>query len=74
MATIATALQEARTYAANDLERSMHGEYVKSFKSGSMNAHVESQRHWIHDKGPAVECNIGFIEVIFDPKIVLIPH
>lgn len=74
MATIAAALQEAKTYAANNLEQSMQGEYVKSFKSGSMNAHVESQRHWIHDKGPAVECNIGFIEVIFNPRTVMVPH
>lgn len=67
MATIAAALKEAENNSANDRERSMHAEYVKSFKSGSMNAHVESQRHWIHDKGPQVECNIGFIETYRDP-------
>lgn len=67
METIAAALKEAEKTAANERERAMQAEYVKSFSSGSMNAHVESQRHWIHDKGPMVECNIGFIETYRDP-------
>ena len=67
MAAIAAALQGAEAHCANKLERSMHKEYIKSFQTGSMNAHVESQRHWIHDKGPDVECNIGFIETYRDP-------
>jgi len=67
MATIADAIKNAKAHASNDLERSMHAEYEKSFRAGSMNAHVESQRHWIHDKGPQVECNIGFIETYRDP-------
>jgi len=67
MNNIAGALEQAQKHSSNDLQRSMHGEYVKSFKHGSMNAHVESQRHWIHDKGPEVECNIGFIETYRDP-------
>lgn len=67
MATISVALQEAENHSLNELERKMQAQYVKSFKFGSMNAHVESQRHWIHDKGPAVECNIGFIETYRDP-------
>lgn len=45
----------------------MHGEYVTAFTDGSMLAHVESQRHWIQDKGPMVETNIGFIETYRDP-------
>lgn len=67
MTTISEALTEAKKFAANKAESAMHGEYIKSFSTGSMNAHVESQRHWIHDLGPMVECNIGFIETYRDP-------
>ncbi|KAL1306715.1 hypothetical protein AAFC00_005382 [Neodothiora populina] len=67
MSTIVTALKEAKENSANDHQRSMHEEYVKSFESGSMAAHVQSQRHWIKDKGPMVESNIGFIETYRDP-------
>lgn len=29
----------------------MHADYYKAFHDGSMASHVESQRHWIQDKG-----------------------
>lgn len=67
MATIAAALEEAKKFAANDDETQMQAEYVKSFRYGSMEAHKQSQRHWVKDKGPSVECNIGFIETYRDP-------
>ncbi|KAJ9630795.1 hypothetical protein H2203_001320 [Taxawa tesnikishii (nom. ined.)] len=67
MDKIAIALKEAEKYAANDNEKAMQSEYVKSFNSGSMEAHKDSQRFWIRDQGPAVECNIGFIETYRDP-------
>jgi dipeptidyl-peptidase-3 len=67
MANIASNLAEAKKYAANSEEDAMQGEYVKSFHDGSMEAHKDSQRHWIKDKGPMVECNIGFIETYRDP-------
>ncbi|TKA82156.1 hypothetical protein B0A55_02044 [Friedmanniomyces simplex] len=67
MGKIAINIAEAKKYALNDEESKMHGEYHKSFHDGSMLSHVESQRHWIRDKGPMVECNIGFIETYRDP-------
>ena len=68
MAKIARNLAEAKKYALNDEEAAMQGDYVKAFHDGSMNAHKDSQRHWIRDKGPMVESNIGFIETYRDPS------
>ncbi|EME49997.1 hypothetical protein DOTSEDRAFT_68754 [Dothistroma septosporum NZE10] len=67
MGKIASNLMEAKKFALNDEEDKMQGEYVKAFHDGSMFAHLDSQRHWIRDKGPMVECNIGFIETYRDP-------
>ena len=67
MGKIARNLMEAKKFALNDEEDKMQGEYVKAFHDGSMFAHLDSQRHWIKDKGPMVECNIGFIETYRDP-------
>ncbi|KXT06498.1 hypothetical protein AC578_6077 [Pseudocercospora eumusae] len=67
MGKIARNLAEAKKYALNKEEDLMQGEYVASFHDGSMFAHLDSQRHWIKDKGPMVECNIGFIETYRDP-------
>lgn len=68
MSKIARNLAEARKYALNDAEDAMQADYVKAFHDGSMNAHKDSQRHWIKDKGPMVESNIGFIETYRDPS------
>ena len=64
MGTIAEALQNAKKYASNRTEASMMEEYVKSFRTGSLEAYKESQRYWIKDKGPEVETDIGFVEVL----------
>lgn len=56
MGKIARNLEEAKKHALNQVEDAMHAEYVKSFTDGSMEAHVHSQRAWIRDKGPMVEC------------------
>ena len=68
MGKIARNLTEARKHALNSDEDAMQAEYVKAFHDGSMQAHKDSQRHWIRDKGPMVECNIGFIETYRDPS------
>jgi dipeptidyl-peptidase-3 len=68
MAKIARNLAEAKKYALNNEEEAMQADYVKAFHDGSMQAHKNSQRHWIKDKGPMVESNIGFIETYRDPS------
>jgi dipeptidyl-peptidase-3 len=67
MNQIASSLSLAKDYSANDDQRNMLQEYVRSFTTGSMSSHVKSQRHWIKDKSPSVESNIGFIETYRDP-------
>ncbi|KAJ8324403.1 hypothetical protein QVD99_002433 [Batrachochytrium dendrobatidis] len=67
MKACADAMAGALQYAANDNQKKMIEAYVDSFRSGSMDAHCESQKHWIRDVGPIVECNIGFIETYRDP-------
>jgi dipeptidyl-peptidase-3 len=67
MKTIADAMSNAKKYVANETQKSMMTEYVKSFATGSLEAFKESQRHWVQDKGPMVESDIGFIETYRDP-------
>lgn len=69
MGKIADALEMAKKYAANKTEEDMHREYVKSFRTGSLEAYKESQRCWIKDKGPMVETDIGFVEVCYQVAI-----
>ena len=68
LAKIVEAIDRARAHADNDTQARMHAEYARSFRSGSAEAFKRSQRHWIHDKGPMVESNIGFIESYRDPQ------
>ncbi|KAJ9142157.1 putative dipeptidylpeptidase III [Pleurostoma richardsiae] len=67
MAAITENIEKAAENADNDTEEKMHLAYAKSFETGSLLAFKDSQRFWIRDKGPMVECNIGFIETYRDP-------
>jgi dipeptidyl-peptidase-3 len=42
-------------YVANDYEKQMLTEYVKSFTTGSIPAHKDGSRQWIKNIGPIVE-------------------
>lgn len=67
MAAIAANIRKAAENAENENQQKMHLAYAKSFEEGSLLAFKDSQRHWIRDQGPMVECNIGFIETYRDP-------
>ncbi|CDK27663.1 unnamed protein product [Kuraishia capsulata CBS 1993] len=66
-AKIAEHLTLAKKFVANETQLKMLECYIQSFTTGSMNAHKESQKLWVKDKGPVVESNIGFIETYRDP-------
>lgn len=67
-AEITKHFKEAHKYAANETQLKMLEAYAESFETGSMNAHKQSQIHWVKDLGPQVESNIGFIETYRDPS------
>ena len=68
MGRVVAALKDAGPHADNPSQASMLARYVDSFTLGSIDAHKEGSRHWIQDKGPAVESYIGFIESYRDPS------
>ena len=70
LAKVALHMKKAGLNAANETQKKMMDEYGKHFGSGSMNAHLESQKLWVTDIGPMVETNIGFIESYRDPANV----
>ena len=67
LCSIANEMTSASAFAANDDQSSMLSAYAASFLTGSTDDFRASQRHWIRDKCPVVECNIGFIESYRDP-------
>ncbi|KAI7882816.1 dipeptidyl peptidase III [Mucor mucedo] len=68
MKKVAQAIQQAIPYAANQTQTDMLKAYHTSFQSGSIEAHMDSQRFWLKDLSPQVETNIGFIETYRDPQ------
>ncbi|KAI8139800.1 peptidase family M49-domain-containing protein [Fennellomyces sp. T-0311] len=68
MRKVAENIRQAAAYTANEHQTDMCEAYFESFVTGSVEAHMESQRHWLKDIGPNVETNIGFIETYRDPQ------
>lgn len=60
-------LIKALPFAANINQRNMLKAYIDHFETGDMETHKDSQRHWVRDKVPNVETNMGFIETYLDP-------
>ncbi|KAG0129472.1 peptidase family M49-domain-containing protein [Tuber indicum] len=64
---ISTECRPTAEHSANELQRKMWDEYASSFDIGSIQAHKESQKYWVQDKGPRVEANIDFVGTYRDP-------
>ncbi|KAF5100234.1 hypothetical protein D0Z00_001336 [Geotrichum galactomycetum] len=67
MALVVRELEAAAANVANDTQARMLAAYIDAFRTGSMEAHKQSQREWVHDAQPLVETNVGFIETYRDP-------
>ncbi|KAI6351049.1 hypothetical protein MCOR25_010192 [Pyricularia grisea] len=60
-------LSLASKYAANDAQREFLALYIKSFRTGDLEAYRQSQRIWVRDCAPRVENIMGFVEPYRDP-------
>ncbi|KAG0168946.1 hypothetical protein DFQ28_011381 [Apophysomyces sp. BC1034] len=68
MAKIAENIKHALAYSGNENQKQMLEAYHNSFVTGSVEAHMDSQRYWLKDINPSVETNIGFVETYRDPQ------
>jgi len=59
--------EKAKSVVANETQLKMIESYIESFKTGSINAHKESQKYWVKDISPVIETNVGFIETYREP-------
>lgn len=65
---VAQAIHDAISYTANETQKNMLESYHTTFRNGSIQAYVDSQRYWLQDLNPRVETNIGFVETYRDPQ------
>lgn len=65
---VVASLEAAIGFAANDTQTAMLRAYVEHFRTGDMETYKQSQRLWVKDAGPEVECCIGFVENYRDPS------
>ena len=71
LARIVSYLRKAIPHVSNALQLAMLQDYIKYFETGDGEYHKDSQRKWVKDSCPMVECNCGFIESYRDPSGVL---
>lgn len=71
MQCIVESLEHAKEFAANTTQKKMLKWYIEHFKTGSGQAHKESQKLWVKDISPTIETNIGFIETYREPSGVI---
>ena len=64
---VCKSLEAAREYVATVSQGQILDQYLKSFRSGDMEAYRESQRLWVKDIKPSVEAIFGFVEPYRDP-------
>jgi dipeptidyl-peptidase III len=54
-------------YTANKRQVDIISQHIQSFQTGDLEQYRESQRTWVADKAPKVECIFGFVEPYRDP-------
>lgn len=67
LAKVFLALEKAKDYAGNEKQVRFLNDYIKCFRTGSLEAFQESQKTWVTDVSARVENLIGFIEPYRDP-------
>jgi dipeptidyl-peptidase III len=60
-------LSKAMEYTANKRQTEVISQYIQSFQTGDLEQYRKSQRTWVADKAPNVECIFGFVEPYRDP-------
>ena len=65
---ICESLEKAQQYAENSLQKSILSQYIKSFRTGDMEAYRESQKQWVQGKDTSIESIFGFVEPYRDPS------
>ena len=61
-------LDKAWKCARDSAQRDILQDYIKSFKTGSLDAYRESQKKWVANTEPPVEDIFGFVEQYHDPQ------